>query len=103
MCKTEMFNKILSVVAEETEIPAECILSRCKRREIVDARYILVRMMHRSGYYTPTIATYLNVSRRAVEKMVELFDERQKQNGRMFTLSIERVANKLRNSCETID
>lgn len=103
MCKTEMFNKILSVVAEETEIPAECILSRCKRREIVDARYILVRMMHKSGYYTSSIAAYLNFSRRAVEKMVELFDERQKQSGRIFTLLMERVANKLRNAREAID
>lgn len=103
MCKTEMFNKILSVVAEETEIPTECILSRCKRREIVDARYILVYFMHRSGYYTSTIATYMKFSRRAVEKMLELFDERQKQSGRIFSWLKERVANKLRNACEAID
>lgn len=98
-----MFNKILSVVAEETEIPAECILSRCKRREIVDARYILVYIMHMNGYYTSSIAAYLKFSRRAVEKMVEMFDERRQQSGRIFVWLYERIANKLRNAREAID
>ena len=36
MCKKEVFRAALSAVAAETEIPEECILSRCKRREVVE-------------------------------------------------------------------
>lgn len=42
MCKSEIFNRILNTVSQETEITIDEILSRSHRKEIVDARYLFV-------------------------------------------------------------
>ena len=39
MNKREIFARILNIVSEETEIPASCILSGDKTREVVDAAH----------------------------------------------------------------
>lgn len=36
MCKSEIFNRILNTVSQETEITIDEILSRSHRKEIVD-------------------------------------------------------------------
>lgn len=45
MCKSRIFNEILKAVSEETEVPADCILSNKKDEDTVDARYILVHLL----------------------------------------------------------
>lgn len=38
MCKSEILNRVLDAVAQQTEIPREEILSHSHRKEVVDAR-----------------------------------------------------------------
>lgn len=96
MCKSEVYKWILSVVSEETEIPAKDITSKAKNTEIVDARYLLIYFLFSYGLRAPVIANMMNYSRRPIEKMISQFDMRRKQNGRIFEVLIARIASKLR-------
>ena len=97
-----MFNKILSVVAEETEIPAECILSRCKRREVVDARYMLVAALLDAGLYKTEIARLARLTGRAVEVISSNFDRRRAQSGRIFDVMYQRISSSVRVSAHSL-
>lgn len=54
MSKSEIFNTILRMVSEETEIPSAQILSGRKDTETVDARYLLVHFLFQSVVYRCT-------------------------------------------------
>ena len=66
--KTEIFAKILDIVANETELTSEQILSCCRTAETVDARYMLVHLLRREGIYISEIARMMHFSRRGIEK-----------------------------------
>lgn len=96
MSKADTFNDILEIVARETEIETDVILSSCRRREVVDARYMLVNALQRHGFYNNSIATMMNLSIRAVEIMTERFQDRQEQSGFMFKLISSRISKHIR-------
>lgn len=62
MCKSEIFNRILNTVSQETEITIDEILSRSHRKEIVDARYLFVYFFTQQGFHPrrnrPKITAY---------------------------------------------
>ena len=50
MYKSEVFGKLLRLVAEETEVSEESILGTEKDMETTDARYVLVVLMQKRDY-----------------------------------------------------
>lgn len=94
--KTEIFAKILDIVANETELTSEQILSCCRTAETVDARYMLAHLLRREGIYISEIARMMHFSRRGVEKMLSQFDDRLAQSGPLFQITLKRIANKVR-------
>lgn len=103
MSKADTFNEILEIVARETGIDAETILSPCRRREVVDARYMLVNALHRHGFYNDSISAMMNLSRRAVEIITEQFRDRQEQSGYMFKLTYSRISKQIRTLAASTD
>lgn len=93
MCKSDIFNQILDVVANETEIERTEILSACKKAEIVDARYMLVYALYRKGFYYSEIARMSNITRQAVSRMILRFDIRFFQGGKIFETTLNRICN----------
>lgn len=57
--KTEIFDKIVELVAETTELKKECILSSCKTEDLVAARCLFVHFCAASGIPTISIAGYM--------------------------------------------
>ena len=99
--KTEIFAKILDIVANETELTSEQILSCCLTAETVDARYMLAHLLRREGIYISEIARMMHFSRRGVEKMLSQFDDRLAQSGPLFQITLKRIANKVRIAFES--
>jgi hypothetical protein len=66
MSKTDIFNTILRMVSEETEIPCTQILSRHKDMETVDARYLLVHFLSETGFTPSYIASKVHITERTV-------------------------------------
>lgn len=80
MCKSEIFNRILDVVSQQTEIPREQILSSSKSMEVVDARCILFRLLQEQGLYPGQIATQAGKTPAAIRYLLAHFEDRVKTN-----------------------
>ena len=96
MCKTEIFADILDTVSKETEIPKERILSESKDAEVVDARYILVKLLTDTGMYPSQIASKINKTRRAVNYIIGNFSNRETA-GKMLRIYLDNIKNRLGN------
>lgn len=94
MCKSEIFAEIISLVEEETEVPREQILSDNKEMEVVDARYILVYLLHERGLYPSTISKLIHKSKRSVSYIITNFDDRAK-NGKILRIQLNEIRNKI--------
>lgn len=81
MCKSEIFVETINLVSQETEIPAERILSPDKDAETVDARYLLVSLLADRGMYPSQIAVHIHKTKRAVNYMISNFRNRDYVGG----------------------
>lgn len=97
MCKTRIFNEILKAVSDETEVPADCILSGKKDEETVDARYMLVHLLSRSGISHSSIAKFINKNVRTVNNIVTGFEARMSSR-KMFGINLEQIKKALGNN-----
>ena len=76
MLRAAIFAEILSSVSSETEVPEAVIASRNKCTEAVDARYLLVYLLWRRGFYPSMIAPFINHQKRSVSRMLADFEHR---------------------------
>ena len=90
MYKSEIFNKTLQIVSEETEISVESMLSKSKEADVVDARYLLVYSLYQQGFYPSQIACKINKTKRAVNYMISHFDNRM-ESGKMMRIQKENI------------
>lgn len=88
MPATEIYQKILSEVSSETEIPAETILSDNRESDVVDARYILIHLLVRCGFSSPHIARLTGKKPRFVNYVKSNYDQRLKQSRYMRHCSV---------------
>lgn len=93
MCKSEIFAETINLVSQETEIPAERILSPDKDAETVDARYLLADR----GMYPSQIAVHIHKTKRAVNYMISNFRERM-EGGKMLRIYWENIRKSLGNN-----
>lgn len=97
MSKSEIFNTILRMVSEETEIPSAQILSGRKDTETVDTRYLLVHFLFQSGLNPSYIAARIGKTERAVNQIHTNFDQRFSTQ-KIFRISCERIRKRLGNN-----
>lgn len=94
MCKTQLFNTVLQLVSEETEIPECLILSRSRSPAVVDARSILVNILTERGIYPVQIAEYIHQTPSSVRNMITRYDIR-KNNNHLIAIMSQKVRNLL--------
>ena len=76
MHKLEIFLNTISAVTDETEIEKDLILSGSKQEEVVDARSILVRILHEQGLYPIQISHLTGICLRSVTNFLQGFSVR---------------------------
>ena len=91
MCKQDYFEKVLNIVASMTELTAEQILHGRKTDEVVDARWIIVRMLSEHGYHTSKIAMLLHMTQRNVTYILTVFQDRLDQYDSLFKSTYQKV------------
>ena len=92
MCN-KIYNEVLCLVADETEISAEMIVSKSRLAEVVDARQMVVWFCFKAGLHPRTIAEKLGITRQAVcQKIATIADRRA---NKAFEFLFKRVASKL--------
>lgn len=90
---------VLEVVTSETDVAVSKIMSRCSEAEVVDARWICVKILSEQGYYPSRIAELMGVTPRYVQYILTDFEDRVCIN-RIMRSNYERARNKLRNGRE---
>ena len=94
MGKQEIFNKVLSLVEEETEVSRDLILSGNKQEEVVDARALLIFTLYEQGLYPAQIGCLTKICPRCINPFILNFRGR-KESRRMLGVYYERVKKKL--------
>ena len=99
MGKQEMFNKVLTLIEEETEVSRDLILSGNKQEEVVDARALLIYTLHELGFYPPQISAITGICNRCINPYIVNFGER-KTSRKMLRIYYDRVKRKIRECTE---
>ena len=76
MDKNTIFAEILSVLSRVSCIPADAILSRSREEEVIDVRFILVKLLHERGFYPRSISSMIGRGKTDVCYILRRFDER---------------------------
>ncbi|MCM1225267.1 MAG: hypothetical protein NC548_63540 [Lachnospiraceae bacterium] len=87
---------VLEVVASETDGAASKIVSKCSEAEVVDARWMCVKLLSEQGYYASKIAELMGITPRYVQYILTDFEDRIAMS-RYMRNNYERARNKLRN------
>lgn len=93
MRKSEIFAGILADVSSEAEIDSDRILSSERKEEVVDARYLVIFLLHGNGFYPAMIAERMGLSARAVRSAMSGFEARL-ANSAGLRLVCERLSRK---------
>ena len=80
MCKSTLFEDVMSAVCDTTEIGRERILSDCKEMEVADARCLLVKFLSDAGMYPRCIAVLVGRTPAGVRYMLSEYGSRRKVN-----------------------
>lgn len=76
MRKSEIIANVLAAVSEETEIDIRAIVSRDRRREVVDARHMAIHLLYKYGVYQSSIADIFRTTLRNIRYIVSEFETR---------------------------
>lgn len=95
MKKIEIFNRVLSLIEDETEVDRNLILSGNKREEVVDARALLIYILHEQGMYPTKIAELSGICARCIPSFILRFKDRM-ESRKILGINYERVQKKLR-------
>lgn len=90
MKKQETFNRVLSLIEEETEVSRELILSGNKKEEVVDARSLLLYVLNEMGFYPVQIAALSGICTRCITPLIASFNDR-KESRKMLRIYYEKV------------
>lgn len=72
----KLLANVLDIVASETEVSASKIASKCSEAEVVDARWICVKLLSEQGFYPSKIAELMKISPRYVQYILTDFEDR---------------------------
>lgn len=84
MCKRELCEQIVALVAHATDITQAMILSQSRRADIVDARYLAIYIMLQMDVKAYRIAEYMSMTERNVYHVLERFEDRKKYGDPMI-------------------
>lgn len=78
MKSLEDFGKVIKVVTELTELTDQDILGKSRIAEVVDARWIVIRLMRDKGYSTRQISCLLCHPERTINHALSALEDRVK-------------------------
>lgn len=87
---------VLEAVGFETDVEVSKIISKCSEAEVVDARWICVKLLRELGYYPSRIAELMGITPRYVQYIISDFDDRLAMCAMMrtnYAMSRKKVGN----------
>ena len=95
----EYYTRTVEVVEDLTGVSRDEICSKCRLREVVDARWLVVWLMSEAGYYPRQIAGQLGITTRMAQKILQEFLDRVRYSPDiMLRNNLESAEKRLRNN-----
>ena len=95
--KAKYYATVMSVVTDLTDLSENQILNGKRTMEVVDARWLCVRLMRDIGLYPFQIAELMAMSVRAVQYILNNFDDRMRFGDAMLNIYLLMAKNRLGN------
>lgn len=92
--KSIIFQEILSAVEQATEVSRDLILSRNKKREVVEARSLLFHYLYIEGFTRRQVADITGLTRQCVAQQIQAFPDKNSRS--KWLLSLMREVDKAR-------
>jgi hypothetical protein len=87
--KTIIFEQILSAVEQATEVPRALIISRNKRKEVVEARSLLFHYLYIEGFTRRQVADITGLTRQCVAQQIQAFPDKDSRSKWLLSLMRE--------------
>lgn len=87
--KTIIFEQILSAVEQATEVPRALIISRTKRKEVVEARSLLFHYLYIEGFTRRQVADITGLTRQCVAAQIQAFPDKDSRSKWLLSLMRE--------------
>lgn len=91
--KTIIFNQILEAVEAVTEVDRALILSRNKKKEVVEARSLLFHYLYAEGFTRRQVADITGLTRQCVAAQIQAFPSKDQRSNWLTTL-MQQIDNK---------
>lgn len=95
--KEKYYATVMSVVADLTNLSENDILTGRRTMEVVDARWLCVRLMKDIGMYPFQIAGFMAMNVRTVQYILINFDDRMKFGDAMLRIYLQMARERLEN------
>lgn len=99
--KAKYYEAVMSVVTDLTDLTEDIILNGRRTMEVIDARWLCVRLMKDIGLYPFQIAEKMSMSVRTVQYILNNFDDRMKFGDAMLKIYLQMAKKRLENINET--
>lgn len=101
MNRLEYFGNVIQIVSDILEVEDAEIIGGSRIVEVVDARWIAIKLMHDKGYSSRQIAPLFNKSKRAIDHALQYFRSRSEDPFSTMGNNYAIARQHLRNSEET--
>lgn len=98
--KAKYYATVMSVVTDLTDLTENDILHGKRTMEVVDARWLAVRLMRDIGLYPFQIAEMMEMTVRSVQYILNNFDDRMKFGDAMLKIYVQMAKKRLGNTNE---
>ena len=95
--KAKYYAAVMSVVTDLTDLTENEILNGSRTMEVIDARWLSVRLMRDIGLYPAQIAEMMSMSIRTVQYILTNFDDRMKFGDAMLRVYLQMAKKRLEN------
>lgn len=95
--KAKYYQAVMSVVTDLTDLTEDDILNGRRTMEVIDARWLCVRLMKDIGLYPYQIAEVMSMSVRTVQYILNNFDDRMKFGDAMLKIYLIMAKKRLEN------
>lgn len=98
MNTSDYAGKVAKVVSDLTGIGEAEIMGKGRAAEVVDARWMVVKLVREAGYYPSQIAQVMGMTVRQVQAIITSFDMRLRFSDSLVRINYESAANHLRSN-----
>ena len=95
--KAKYYATVMSVVTDLTDLTEDEILNGKRTMEVVDARWLCVRLMRDIGLYPFQIAGFMAMNVRTVQYILINFDDRMRFGDAMLSIYLQMAKERLKN------